>query len=53
MVSGEFLAHGVRVVSATEPEYDPRTVAGLAIEKMTEFKNASYSLDVAFHTRKR
>ena len=52
MVKGELLAHGVRVVSATEPEYDPRTIAGLAIEKMTEFKNASYSLDVAFHTRK-
>ncbi|MFH1688783.1 MAG: recombinase family protein [Candidatus Eisenbacteria bacterium] len=52
MVKGELLSHGVRVVSATEPEYDPRTTAGLAIEKMTEFKNASYSLDVAFHTRK-
>jgi len=52
MVKGELLAHGVRVVSATEPEYDPRSIAGLAIEKMTEFKNASYSLDVAFHTRK-
>ena len=52
MVKGELLAHGVRVVSVSEPEYDPRTVAGLAIEKMTEFKNASYSLDVAFHTRK-
>jgi len=52
MVKGELLAHGVRVVSVTEPEYDPRTIAGLAIEKMTEFKNASYSLDVSFHTRK-
>ncbi len=52
MVKGELLAHGIRVVSATEPEYDPRTIAGLAIEKMTEFKNASYSLDVAFHTQK-
>lgn len=52
MVKGDLLAHGVRVVSATEPEYDPHTIAGLAIEKMTEFKNASYSLDVAFHTRK-
>ena len=51
-VKGDLLDHGVRVVSATEPEYDPRTTAGLAIEKMTEFKNASYSLDVAFHTRK-
>jgi hypothetical protein len=40
------------VCSATEPEYDPGTIAGLAIEKMTEFKNASYSIDVAFHTRK-
>src|SRR6516162_2567946 len=52
MVKGELLTHGVRVVSVTEPEYDPRSIAGLAIEKMTEFKNASYSLDVAFHTRK-
>ena len=52
MVKGELRAHGVEVVSVTEPAYDPRTVAGLAIEKMTEFKNASYSLDVAFHTRK-
>ena len=51
-VKGELLAHGVRVYSATEPEYDPHTIAGLAIEKMTEFKNASYSIDVAFHTRK-
>ncbi len=51
-MKGELLAHGVRVYSATEPEYDPRTIAGLAIEKMTEFKNASYSIDVAFHTRK-
>ncbi len=51
-VKGELLAHGVRVISVTEPEYDPRTIAGLAIEKMTEFKNASYSIDVAFHTRK-
>ena len=31
-VKGELLEHGVRVVSATEPEYDPRTTAGLAIE---------------------
>ncbi|MFH1865321.1 MAG: recombinase family protein, partial [Candidatus Eisenbacteria bacterium] len=52
MVKGELLSHGVRVISVTEPEYDPRTTAGLAIEKMTEFKNASYSMDVAFHTRK-
>lgn len=51
-VKGELLAHGVRVISVTEPEYDPSTIAGLAIEKMTEFKNASYSIDVAFHTRK-
>jgi len=51
-VKGELLAHGVQVISVTEPVYDPRTVAGLAIEKMTEFKNAVYSLDVAFHTRK-
>ena len=52
MVKGRLLTHGVRVVSVTEPDFDPRTVAGLALEKMTEFKNASYSLDVAFHTRK-
>ncbi len=51
-VKGELLAHGVRIYSVTEPEYDPRTIAGLAIEKMTEFKNASYSIDVAFHTVK-
>ena len=52
MVKGDLRAHGVEVFSVTEPSYDPHTVAGLAIEKMTEFKNASYSLDVAFHTRK-
>jgi hypothetical protein len=52
MVKGDLLPHGVRVVSVSEPEYAPRTIADLAIEKMTEFKNASYSLDVAFHTRK-
>lgn len=51
-VKGELQAHGVRVTSVTEPEFDPRTVAGLAIDKMTEFKNASYSLDVRFHTLK-
>jgi DNA invertase Pin-like site-specific DNA recombinase len=52
MVKGELLDHGVRVVSVTEPEYDPGTTAGLALDKMTEFKNAAYSMDVAFHTRK-
>ncbi len=52
MVKGELKQHGVRVVSATEPEFDSDTVSGLAIEKMLEFKNASYSMDIAFHTRK-
>ena len=51
-VKGDLKEHGVRVISVSEPEYDPDTIAGLAIEKMTEFKNASFSLDVAFHTRK-
>ena len=51
-VRGELKKAGVRVVSVTEPEYDIDTVAGLALEMMTGFKNASYSLEVAFHTRK-
>ena len=52
MVKGQLLAKGVRVISATESEYDPLTTSGLAIEKMTEFKNAAYSMDIAFHTHK-
>ena len=52
MVKGDLLDHGVRVISVTEPEYDPETTAGLALEKMTEFKNAAYSMDIAMHTRK-
>lgn len=43
---------GIRIVSANEPENDLDTVSGLALEMMTGFKNASYSLEVAFHTRK-
>lgn len=51
-VKGKLKNNGVRIVSVTEPEFDPDTVSGLALEKMTEFRNASFSLDVAFHTRK-
>ncbi|MFH1866155.1 MAG: recombinase family protein, partial [Candidatus Eisenbacteria bacterium] len=51
-VKGKLLKHGVRVVSATEPEYDLDTPQGLAMDKMTELKNAWYSMDVAAHTRK-
>ena len=52
MIRGQLQAAGVRIVSVTEPEYDPQTTSGLAIEKMTEFKNAAYSMDIRFHTRK-
>ena len=47
-----FRKHGKLIISATEPDFDPDTIAGLAIDKMTEFKNAAYSLDVSFHTKK-
>ena len=49
---GELQEAGVRVVSATEPEYDVSTVMGMWMQKVTEAKNASYSMEVAFHTRK-
>ena len=51
-VKGRLLEHDVRLVSATEPEYDLDTPQGMAMDKMTELKNAWYSMDVAFHTRK-
>ena len=47
-----FRKHGKLILSATEPDFDPDTIAGLALDKMTEFKNAAYSLDVSFHTKK-
>jgi DNA invertase Pin-like site-specific DNA recombinase len=49
---GELQDAGVRVVSATEPEFDVNTVMGMWMQKVTEAKNASYSMEVAFHTRK-
>jgi len=49
---GELQDAGVRVISATEPEYDVNTVMGMWMQKVTEAKNASYSMEVAFHTRK-
>ena len=51
-VIGELQASGVRVVSVTEPTYDVNTVMGMWMQKVTEAKNASYSMEVAFHTRK-
>ena len=48
---GELQDAGVRVVSVTEPEYDVNTVMGMWMQKVTEAKNASYSMEVAFHTR--
>ena len=49
---GELQDAGVRLVSVTEPEYDVSTVMGMWMQKITEAKNASYSMEVAFHTRK-
>jgi hypothetical protein len=49
---GELQDAGVRVVSVTEPEYDVNTVMGMWMQKVMEAKNASYSMEVAFHTRK-
>ncbi len=49
---GELQDAGVRVVSVTEPEFDVNTVMGMWMQKVTEAKNASYSMEVAFHTRK-
>lgn len=49
---GELQDAGVKVVSVTEPEYDVSTVMGMWMQKVTEAKNASYSMEVAFHTRK-
>ena len=51
-IIGELQNDGVRVVSVTEPEYDVNTVMGMWMQKVTEAKNASYSMEVAFHTRK-
>ncbi len=49
---GELQENGVQVVSVTEPTFDVSTVMGLWMQKVTEAKNASYSMEVAFHTRK-
>jgi len=51
-VIGELQVAGVQVVSVTEPAYDVNTVMGMWMQKVTEAKNASYSMEVAFHTRK-
>ena len=49
---GELQDAGVRVISVTEPEHDVNTVMGMWMQKVMEAKNASYSMEVAFHTRK-
>jgi len=49
---GELLAHGVKVVSVTEPSYDLNTIQGMWLQKVTEAKNASYSMEIAMHVRK-
>ena len=49
---GELQRAGVQVVSVTEPLHDVNTVMGMWMQKVTEAKNASYSMEVAFHTRK-
>ncbi len=49
---GDLQTHGVQVLSATEPSFDLDTESGIWMQKVTEAKNAAYSLQVAFHTRK-
>jgi hypothetical protein len=44
--------NGMRVISVTEPSFDVNTVMGMWMQKVTVAKNASYSMEVAFHTRK-
>ncbi len=44
--------HNVRVVSVSEPMLDRDTPAGMWLGKIIEAKNKSYSMEVAFHTRK-
>ena len=51
-IIGELQRSGVQVVSVTEPVYDVDTIMGMWMQKVTEAKNASYSMEVAFHTRK-
>lgn len=48
----DLLKIGVRVVSVTEPEVDPETVAGVYMEAITYAKNEAYSREVAFHTER-
>src|ERR1035441_2118692 len=45
-------SEGIRVLSATEQEFDPETSTGVYMEAFTFAKNEAYSIDVAFHTRK-
>ena len=51
-IVGDLRAKGVAVISVTEQSYDIDTVMGLWMQKVTEAKNAAYSMEVAFHTRK-
>ena len=43
---------GVKVISLTDPEFDPESVMGCWMEHITFAKNEAYSREVAFHTRK-
>jgi DNA invertase Pin-like site-specific DNA recombinase len=43
---------GVRVLSVTDPETDPDTIAGTFMEAVTFANHRAYSLSVAMHTRK-
>ncbi len=52
LLKGLLRSHGKELLCATEPEYDVDTPTGMMLDKLTEMKNASYSMDVAFHTRK-
>ena len=51
-ITQELLDHGVRVLSLTDPEYDPETPAGVYLRHITAAKNEAYCLEVAMHTRK-
>jgi DNA invertase Pin-like site-specific DNA recombinase len=48
----DLLERGVRVISVSEPEIEPTTVAGIFAEAVILAKNEAYSRDLAFHVEK-
>ena len=48
----ELRSAGVRVISLSDPTFDPESVAGVYMEAITFAKNEAYSREIAFHTKK-